>query len=152
MSAENKALVRRWFHEVWNQGRESAIDEILAAGALGHGLGEADVETKGPEGFKPFLRNLRGAMPDLKVRIEDMIAEDDKVVVRIVAEGTHQGAHLGVPPTGKAVRIQGIVVLRMQDGKIAEGWNSWDQLGLMRQIGALQAPAGQDRFLTARPE
>jgi len=148
MSDTNKALVHRWFEEVWNQGREETIDELFAANGIGYGLGDADVTLRGPADFKPFVRNLRGALPDIRMTIEDIIAEGDKVTVRITVEGTHKGGQLGVAPSGRRVRIEGIVVLRIANGQIVEGWNSWDQLGLLRQIGALPAQKGPDQFTT----
>src|SRR5262249_27817649 len=126
MSEPNKALVRRWFDEVWNQGRERTIDELFASHGVGYGLGEPDVPIKGPAEFKPFVRNLRGAIPDIHIRIEDMLAEGDKVAARIVVEGTHKGDTLGVPASGQPVRFQGIVEVRIANGQIVEGWNSWD--------------------------
>src|SRR5439155_18566975 len=104
MSEANKAIVRRWFEEVWNQGRESTVHELLAANAVGHGLGDTEVDIHGPEEFKPFFRNLRGSFPDMRITIEDVIAEGDKVSARIVLEGSHRGAELGVAPTGQRVR------------------------------------------------
>ena len=149
MSEANKALVRRWFDEVWNQGREKTIDELFAADGVGHGLGDTDADTIGPAGFKPFFRNLRGCFPDLHMTVEDVIAEGDKVTVRLRVEGTHRGGELGVAPTGRRIAIAGIVLVRISGGQIVEGWNSWDQLGLLRQIGALPAAEGsKDRFLT----
>ena len=146
----NKALVRRWFKEVWNEGREDTIDELFAAHGIGYGLGDTDVELHGPPEFKPFVRNLRGALPDIHITIDDMLAEGDKVTVRITVEGTHKGANLGIAPSGRRVRIAGLVIVRIANGQLVEGWNSWDQLGLLRQIGALPAQQGPDQFATAR--
>jgi steroid delta-isomerase-like uncharacterized protein len=150
MSEANKILVGRWFEEVWNQGREETIDELFAANGIGYGLGDTDVPTRGPAEFRVFASNLRGALPDIHMTIEDMMAEGDKVTVRITLEGTHKGGQLGVAPTGRRIHIQGIVVVRIANGQIVEGWNSWDQLGLLRQIGALPAQKGPDQFTTAR--
>lgn len=149
MSEANKALVRRWFEEVWNQGREETIDDLFASNGIGYGLGDTDVPTRGPAEFKVFARNLRGALPDIHMKIEDSVAEGDKVTVRITVEGTHKGGHLGVAPTGRRVRIAGVVIVRIANGQIVEGWNSWDQLGLLRQIGALPAQKGPDQFTAA---
>jgi len=150
MSEANKTLVRRWFEEVWNQGREETIDELFAANGVGYGLGDTDVPLRGPAGFKPFVRNLRGALPDIHMTIEDLIAESDKVTVRLDVQGTHKGGQLGVAATGRQIRIAGVVIVRIANGQIVEGWNSWDQLGLLRQIGALPAQKGPDSFTTAR--
>ena len=149
-TSENKALVRRWFEEVWNQGREQTIDELFAPNGIGYGLGDTDLPLHGPAGFKPFVGKLRGALPDIHMTIEDIMADGDKVTVRITVTGSHKGGHLGVAPTGKTVRIAGIVMVRIANGQIVEGWNSWDQLGLLRQIGAVPAAGDPDRFTSAR--
>jgi len=150
MTEANKQLVRRWFEEVWNQGREETIDELFAAHGIGYGLGDTETPVQGPAGIKPFVRNLRGALPDIHMKIEDSIAEGDKVTVRITVEGTHKGGQLGVAPTGRRIKIAGVVIIRIANGQLVEGWNSWDQLGLLRQIGALPATQGPDRFTSAR--
>jgi steroid delta-isomerase-like uncharacterized protein len=150
MSEANKVLAMRWFEEVWNQGRESTIDELFAAKGVAHGLSDTDVDVVGPDQLKPFVRNLRGSLPDLHIRIEDSIAEGDKVMVRVRLDGTHKGSGLGVAPTGRPVTIAGIILARIKDGQIVEGWNSWDQLGLLRQIGALPVAEGPDRFVAAQ--
>jgi len=150
MSEANKTLVRRWFEEVWNQGREESIHELFAADGVGYGLGDTEAPVHGPAEIKPFVRNLRGALPDLHMKIEDIMAEGDKVTVRITVNGAHQGEQLGVAPTGRRVHIEGIVIVRIANGQIVEGWNSWDQLGLLRQIGALPAQKGPDQFTSAR--
>ena len=150
MSEANKTLVRRWFEEVWNQGREETIDELFASTGVGYGLGDTEAPVHGPPGVKPFVRNLRGALPDLHMKIEDILAEGDKVTVRVTAEGTHKGGNLGVAPTGGRVHVEGIVIVRIANGQIVEGWNSWDQLGLLRQIGALPTQKGPDQFTSAR--
>lgn len=150
MSEANKTLVRRWFEEVWNQGREETIDELFAAHGIGYGLGDTEAPIRGPAGIKPFVRNLRGALPDIHMKIEDIMAEGDRVTVRITVEGTHKGGNLGVVPTGQRVRIEGIVIVRIANDQIVEGWNSWDQLGLLRQIGALPAAGSRDRFTSAK--
>lgn len=149
MSDVNKALAHRWFQEVWNEGREATIDELLAPDGLAVGLGESEKDTRGPHEFKVFFQNLRGLLPDIHMRIEDIVAEGDKVVVRLLVEGTHEGSGLGTRPTGHRVKFAGIVILQFYDGRIVRAWNSWDQLGFLRQIGAAAvrpAPTA-DRFL-----
>ena len=150
MSEANKSLVRRWFEEVWNQGREETIDELFSAKGVGYGLGDTDAPLHGPAGFKPFVANLRGALPDIHMTIDDILAEGDRVTVRISVEGTHKGGQLGVAPSGKRVGIAGIVIVRIANGQIVEGWNSWDQLGLLRHIGALPAAGSPDRFTSGQ--
>ena len=152
MSERNKAIVHRWFDEVWNEGREATIDELFSGAGVAHGLGDSDLDVRGPAEFKPFVANIRGSIPDVHIRVEDILAEDDRVAVRITLEGTHAGNGLGVPPTGRKVRIQGVVIVRIVDGQIVEGWNSYDQLGLLRQIGALPGTGERDRFLNREPK
>jgi steroid delta-isomerase-like uncharacterized protein len=150
MLTENKALVRRWFEEVWNQGRESTIDELFAADGVTWGLGEADTEVHGPAQFKVFFRNLRGAFPDLNVTVLETLAEDDKVAVRFVVKGTHSGKGLPVPPTGRQMRFSGMSILYVANGKLIKGWNNWDQLGMLQQLGILPAASTADEFLKAQ--
>jgi steroid delta-isomerase-like uncharacterized protein len=150
MSIDPYTLVHRWFEEVWNQGREETVDELLAPDGIIHGLGEGSIDVRGPAGFKVFLRNMRSAFPDVHIDIEDTIVQGGKAVVRVVLEGKHLGDGLGLPPTGQGVSIAGIVIVRVSGDQIAEGWNSWDQLGLLRMLGAI-APHGPDPFLSARP-
>jgi steroid delta-isomerase-like uncharacterized protein len=149
VSEQNKAVVRRWFEEVWNQGREASIDELFPADAVAHGLGDSERDVQGPGEFKPFVAHIRGALPDTHISIDDIFSDGDRVAVRVTLQGTHTGQGLGVPPTGSQVRIQGIIIVRLVDGRIREGWNSYDQLGLLRQIGALPGPGKRDTFLSA---
>ena len=147
MRTDPKSLVYRWFDEVWNQGREDTIDELFDEDGVALGLGVGDTPVYGPAGFKVFWRNIRAALPDVQIRIEDTVVEGDKVVVRVILEATHRGEGLGVSPTGRRVKIAGIIVVQFADGRIIRGWNSWDQLGLLHQLGAI--PSGDDRFLAA---
>lgn len=154
MPADLHHLLTRWFEEVWNQGREETIDELFAPDCVGHGLSESDTDTHGPEGFKAFVRNMRGAMPDVHVVINDFVANGETAAaVRVTMTGTHAGPGLGVAPTGNAVSIGGLLLIHFRNGKIVEGWHGWDQLGFMRQIGALpaapMADAESDRFVRA---
>lgn len=148
MAEQNKALYRRWFEEVWNQGREAAIVELCSPNVVGYGLGEVEPVQRGHAGFKAFWRTMRGALSDLHMTIDDLIAEGDKVAGRITLEAVHTGGQLGVPPSGRKIRVAGVVVVRFERGQIVEAWNSWDQLGLLRQIGTLETP-GADRFVKA---
>jgi steroid delta-isomerase-like uncharacterized protein len=149
MTSDPKALLRRWFHEVWNQGREATIDELFADGAA-FGLGDADTEVRGPGQFKIFFRNIRGAFPDMHITVVDAIAEGDRAAVRFVLEGTHTGPGLPVAPTGRKVRVTGMTVVEVLDGKIIRGWNNWDQLGMLQQLGALPASSHANTFLEAQ--
>jgi steroid delta-isomerase-like uncharacterized protein len=138
MSEENKAIVRRWFEEVWNKGRADAIDEMLAADVVIHGLSDdPEKPMKGPVDFKPFHTAFRGAFPDINVVVEDLIAEGDKVVVRCSVRGRHAGDHLGVAASNVTVDFTGIAIVRIEDGKIVEAWNNFDFLRMNKQIGVM---------------
>src|SRR4051794_13681964 len=101
-------LIHRWFDEVWNEGRESAIDELLSPNGVGHGLGEGEDDLIGPEGFKQFWRTMRTAIPDLKFKVEDAISQGGKVAARVVLTGTHEADGLGAKRSGRKIRILGI--------------------------------------------
>jgi steroid delta-isomerase-like uncharacterized protein len=135
MSDNNKALVQRWFDEVWNSGRAEAIDEMFASEGVAHGL--AAEKMHGPGGFKAFHASFRGAFPDVRVHIDDMVAEGDQVAYRFTATGTHSGGQLGFAATNRPMNIQGMGFVRIANGMIVEGWNVLDQLGMMSQLGAV---------------
>jgi steroid delta-isomerase-like uncharacterized protein len=138
MPDDKKALAYRWFEEVWNQGRAEAIDEMFDEGAVAYGLeDESGGERRGPAGFKPFFHQFRAAFPDLKITVEDVIAEGDKVAIRCSVRGTHTGEGLQVAASGRPIAVTGISIIRVKDGKIVESWNNFDFLALFQQIGAL---------------
>lgn len=137
-SEKNKALVYRWFEEVWRKGRAEAIDEMLAAEGVAHGLAdESGAPLRGPEGFKPFFRKFREAFPDIEINIDDIITEGDTVAARCTVRATHTGDSLGIEATQQAVEFTGMTMLRVKDGQIAEAWNNFDFLKLFQQIGAM---------------
>lgn len=149
--AENKDLIRRWFDEVWNGDRVDLIGHLRAPDANAVGLEDNGSVSRGDGPFRVFYSNLKGAFPDLRIQIEDILAEGDKVAVRIVAEGTHHGDVLGPQPTGNRVRFSGIVIARVVEGRIVEAWNSLDHLAILKQIGAVPANSIRENFLTTRP-
>lgn len=141
MSAEeNISIMRRWYHEVWRQGQDDTIRQLIAPDAPLRGQNGPEEEIRGPEGFLKFAQRIRKAFPDTDVSVEDIFAVDDKVAVRWVATGTHLGEGLGVAPSGARMRISGMTIVRMVNGKIVEGWDNWDRLGMLEQIGALSRP------------
>ena len=139
MSAEeSKAIVRRYLG-VYEQGNIELLDELLAPDYINHTPATPDLPT-GPEGVKGVVTMFRGAMLDLRVVVEDMIAEDDKVAVRYTLEGTHEGELFGVPPTGQRLSIKSITVERVSNGKIRDHWRVTDSLDMMQQLGVIPAP------------
>jgi predicted ester cyclase len=139
---ENKALARRWFEDLFNAGNLEVADEIIAPDHVNHDPTLPDIPP-GPEGQKQVVNLYRSAFTNAHISIEEQLAEGDSVVTRGTGSGTHQGELMGVAPTGKQVRITGIIINRLSDGKIAESWTNYDALGVMRQIGAIPE-AGQE--------
>jgi steroid delta-isomerase-like uncharacterized protein len=138
MSEENKALIRRWFEEVWNKGRPDAIAEMLAAEGIVHGLSEDPSQPlRGPAGFLPFHAQFREAFPKIEVVVEDQIAEGDMVAARCSVRGKHTGDSLGFAATQAPVDFTGIAITRIKDGKIVEAWNNFDFMKMYKQLGAI---------------
>lgn len=142
---ENKALVRSLFEEVINPGELDRADEFLGAGFVEHD--PAPGQAPGVEGFKQVIAMLRSAFPDLRITIEDLVAEADKVSVRLTVRGTHRDEFQGIPPTDRQVAWAGISIIRIADGKVVERWFQSDVLGLRRQIGAVP-PTGRPQAPT----
>ena len=138
MAQENSALIRRWFEEVWNKGRMEAIDEMASPDVIGHGQAQHDTDV-GLHEFRNFAVGLRAAFPDMKVVIDQTLEQGDRVVARWTSTMTHTGEFLGFPASGKKATVTGTSIQRVVDGKIVEGWDNWDQLGLLVQIGAVPA-------------
>jgi len=136
MSERNKAHIRRVIEEVYNRGDLGVVDEVAASGLVIHA---ASQDIRGTEGAKQYVAAMRAGFPDLHFTIEDQIAEGDMVVTRWTARGTHAGEFQGVPATGRDVRIAGTDIDRIVGGKVAECWAHVDELGLMRQLGVVEA-------------
>jgi steroid delta-isomerase-like uncharacterized protein len=144
-ASDNTAVIRRWFEEVWNRGREEAIDELFAEEGVAHGLAdETGSALRGPTGFKPFYRRFREAFPEMEVVVEDTVSEGDKVAARCTIRGRHRGDTLGFKATDNPVAFDGICIVRIADGKIVEAWNNFDFMSMFQQLGALRLDAGPD--------
>ena len=135
MSAEdNKALVRRWFEELFNEAKLDLADEIVTPDHVSHDPSTPE-HLPGPEGERQLVTLVRGAFPDGRMSIEDLVAEGDAVAVRWTFRGTHRGEFMGVAPTGRSVTMEKMDLFRITDGQIAEQWVAADALGLLRQLG-----------------
>src|SRR3712207_4898393 len=130
---ENKATFRRYIEEVWNQGNLELVEEIFDR-YISH-QPDGSVLERGPEDVKRFVSEFRAAFPDLRINIDEQIAEGDKVVIRATLRGTHQGEFRGMAPTGKEIEDKGFTDFRFsEEGKVVESWDSYySQLSLMRQ-------------------
>ena len=142
MSAEkNKALVRRFYEEVWDKGNTSFAYDVFADDYMRHDL-RATEALPGPAGQKQIADDFRAAFPDLRVHVDLVVGEGDWVVGRWTATGTHTGSWGEIEPTGRHVTFSAVNIYRFEGGKVAEIWNHRDDLGLREQLGvALYAGA-----------
>lgn len=140
MSAENKTIARRALEQLWGGGSLDVVDELFAEEFIAHPGGGME-PIRGRDALKQFIGMFREAFPDESIMIEQQIAEGDVVVTRWTAKGTHQGGLMGIPATGRQTTTSGITIHRIRDGKIVEAETSWDQLGLLQQLGAVPAMA-----------
>lgn len=132
----NKALIRRWFEEVWNKGRADAITEMMAEDCVIHGLSE-DGQPMSRAAFLPFHAQFRQAFPAIEVVVEDVITQGDKLAARCSVRGKHEGNSLGFEATGAMAEFDGMGFARIQDGKFVEVWNNFDFMKMYKQLGAL---------------
>jgi steroid delta-isomerase-like uncharacterized protein len=147
MASENKAIVRRLYEEVWNKRRVELVDELISPSHAMHNNYIPD-SCIGPEAYKREVARFVTGFPDLRFTVEDIVAENDKVVVAWTISGTHRGEFRGISPTGKKVSVEGITINQIANGKIMDSYISLDYLGLMQQLGI--APAfGQSKGATA---
>ena len=136
--AKNADGSRRIIEEIFGAGNYDVADELVAADAKGHDPARPE-PTVGPEGLKESARGYRGAFPDLKLTVEQVVAEGDHVAVRWSARGTHKAELFGIAATGKQSTVTGITIDRWMNGKVVESWTNWDTLGLLQQLGVVPA-------------
>jgi steroid delta-isomerase-like uncharacterized protein len=135
---ENKALVRRLIDEVFLRGSFDAVDELLTEDFRPHTWGPVG---PGRDGLKEAIGRVSAGLADATMTVEDVIAEDDRVAVRLTSHAVQVGPFMGLPPSGRAYTIGEIHIFRIRDGRIAEHWHQADFLGMLRQLGALPGPA-----------
>jgi steroid delta-isomerase-like uncharacterized protein len=128
------ATCQQTWVDALNRGDVSVADQVFAADGVIHINGSAD-RNLSVAGFKQMMTGLLAAFPDLRLTIEDQIVAGDKVATRWVAEGTHTAPLGNVPATGRRVRVDGQILDRVADGRVAERWEQWDQAGMMQQLG-----------------
>jgi steroid delta-isomerase-like uncharacterized protein len=137
---ENKTIVRRFLEEAWNNQDLAVMDELLADDYVGHDPSIPGGDIRGRESLKAVLQVARAGMPDARIAIEDVLGEGDKTVVRFTVHGTHRGDFLGIPPSGREVKVATLLLSRFAGARIAEEWVVKDMLGLLQQIGAIPTP------------
>lgn len=122
-----KTLCYRWFHEVWNQKKEQAIDQLLSNDCFAHGINSED-GPKGIEGFKAFYHDFQSQFQNIQINVLDVIAQDDMECAHTEVTAIHE-------KTGKPVKFSGLCLIKIENGKIAEAWNQYDFLNMHQQLG-----------------
>jgi steroid delta-isomerase-like uncharacterized protein len=131
----DRATLLQALDAIWNQGKLEILDEIVANNYVRHDPAFPG-EVRGPEGFKQYVLAMSTPFPDARISIEDVIAEGDRLALRWTFQGKHSGEFMGIPASGKELTLTGISIIRMEGGKIVEGWDGYDALGMLRQLGA----------------
>lgn len=144
MSEQNKAVVRRWLEEAFNQGKVQVLDEICADDYVEYDPAYPGGQLR-RDGVKQAIPMYRSAFPDIRFVIEDMIAEGDKVAVYWILTATNLGAFRGMPPTGKRGEAEGITLVRLRNGKSIEARSCWDVTGFRQRVGTAQPPEAAER-------
>jgi len=132
LEEQNKSVVQRYWDGKWNERRPEILDELQTQDVVYHGTSEI---MKGIEEYRQAYSVYLSAFHDTRIEVEELIAEGDLVMSRVVLHGIHNGELGGIPPTGKEISISAVTVFRIVDGKIAEEWEIIDQLGMMTQLG-----------------
>ena len=138
MAEAPDTVVRRWFKEVWDEGSEDAIDALMAPYGVAYGLPGGPIQ--GPQAFKPLFRMFREALGDLTIEVVRTVCEGDTVAAHCHVTAQHSGKALGGDPTGQPIDFWGIAIVRVEDGRIVEGWNCFDMLSMYQQIGWVANP------------
>lgn len=128
----NKAVVRRYIDEVWNRRNLDVLDELVAPDYLRH-MGPR-VEPLNLDGQRNRISGFQAAFPDVTLEVQDLVAEGNRVVFRVIIRGTHRHPFQGIQPTGKEVEIEAVDVVRVEGGRLVEHWGVLDMLGLLGQI------------------
>jgi steroid delta-isomerase-like uncharacterized protein len=136
----NKTQFYRTYEEMFNQGNLANVDELIAPDCINYEVPHG-VNNRGPESVRQAAMMLRTAFPDLHFTIEELVAEGDTVVGRVIMSGTHQGPLMGIAPTGRSVRQDQVHFVRFQDGKSVEHRAVRDDLGMMQQLGVIPVSA-----------
>lgn len=130
---QNKEICKRFFDELHDKGNFDIIDELVHPNVISHDPFPG--QPKGSEGVRSTMNIFRTAFPDLKLIHNDMIAEDDRVMIKFTATGTHQAKFMNIPATNKKIAYEEVVILRLKDGQITEHWAVADAMALLQQLG-----------------
>lgn len=134
-TVDNQTLVEQFFDQVINQRNLAVLSRFVSPNAINH-----SVPAGLPQEPNQFLGLHLGAFPDVRATVEDLLADGDKVIVRVSYRGTHQGAFMGMAPTGKQITVMGIHIFRVANGKLVEHWGLTDRIAALRQLGVVPPP------------
>lgn len=132
MSDSNKQLVRRLYQEIVNEGNDSLIDELVGEGYVHH---SREGTRHGRQALRDQISTYLGAFPDMKLQVDDVLSDGDRVATRVTGSGTHTGPLEGMPPTGKPVKIDAQSIFRIEGGQVVEEWEIIDEVSMMEQLG-----------------
>lgn len=138
---ENKEFARRWNEEIWGQQNLAVIDDFVAEEFVGHDPSRPE-PVRGPEGVREVVEMLFSAFPDTEVDLEEVVAEGDRIAMRITASGTHEGEFMGIEPTGEETEVSVMTFHQIEDGKAVKEWQIVDTLGMLQQLGVIELPGG----------
>lgn len=138
MSKEQNAAALTKFAEAVNSGNYNLFNEAVATDSVDHD--PAPGQVSGPQGYRALFTEMRRAFPDMKVEVAALVADEDAIAFAYTFTGTHDGPLMGIPATGKKVKIRGMQISKFKDGKMVERWGSSDQLGMLQQIGVSVIP------------
>ena len=136
----NKAAFRRGVEEIWNAGRLEAIEALIDPGFRRHHPRDVDQDLRGLDALRSWIAGVRAALPDLRVTIERLFAENDRVMARVRVEGTHRGDLAGIVATGRPLVLTATALCRFTEGRVHECWLIADEVGALRQMGGLPSP------------
>ena len=134
-SEQNKILARRFYDEILNSRKMDVADEILSTQYVDH-----SASAPGLENFKQYLAMITSVFPDIQVTVEDLVADENKVAVRLTVSGTQHGSFRGFPGTGRPASWTGMDLISVSSGKITERWSERDFLSMLLQLGHVQYP------------
>lgn len=133
MSKESNIETQKKFGDAVNTGNLQAMYDLVADDNVDHD--PAPGQVAGPEGYITFFKMMRTAFPDLKIEVEQLVADENNVAFAYTATGTHKGEFMGIAPTGKSVKFRGMQISKFKNGKMVERWGSSDELGILKQLG-----------------
>jgi steroid delta-isomerase-like uncharacterized protein len=134
----NKQLVQKFMEECWNKGNLNVVSEFVTANCRCHDPVFPHL-TAGADSIRDHIANCRRGFPDIRITIDDTIAEDNEVVHHWTITGTHRGQFLGLAPTNKRATLSGTSIFRIRNSKIVEQWSDWNLMSLMEQLGVTSA-------------